>query len=211
MAANLPHLFIGGYGFDVLTLLRMLLSIWAIHYYDVFGKRIDAVFYHYKTRQMTFVFFFLEALSDTLLDVMENVPMLLVLREIGQIGAAYTIYSASEKTLRYGSLIVLALPFLLTGQAQIAGWNIDALALLSMAIVLLAVRNYTRAGIAAKLDAGHDLIRKAFLFSLFFSYVLQFTSALWGVDLFPLVEIFETITVMIGFYTVRSVAVTGKL
>lgn len=211
MAANLPHFFIGGYGFDALTLIRIVLCIWAIHYYDVFGKRIDAVFYHYKTRQMTFVFFFLEAISDTLLDVVENVPILLALREIGQIGAAYTIYSASEKTLRYGSLIVLAMPFFLTGTVRVSGWTVDVLSLLSMAFVLLAVRNYTTAGIAAKLDTRHDLIRKTFLFSLFFSYVFQFTSALWGADLFPLVEIFETVTVMIGFYTVRLAAVTGKL
>lgn len=194
----------GGYALDIWALLRIILGLWGIHYYNIFGKRLDAVFYQYKTRQLMSVFFVLGAVADIVLDAFGNMPAFLLLRSVGRLGVAFTAFAASKQTLE-SVPVAAAIAFPLTGVIQVAGMDIDVLSLASMALVFAAAWNFSIYSKTLKPSKIHDLSRKIFLLAVLSSYVFQFVGVLLGMDIGTIVELSETIAVAVGFYMVRAV------
>lgn len=220
-----PYLLIDGYAVDLLALFRIVFGLWAIHYYYIFGRRLDAVIYQWKTRQLMIAFFVLEAMGTLLFSALGEVPVFLAMREIGRLGIAFTLFSASRKIMKSASLaFVFILPHLnevghtgygstpvrydglLGGVVQMAGLNAHVYSLVSMVLVLAAIRNFSIYSKTLKPSRIEDSTRKLFLLSVLASYVLQFVGVLLNSTMLLFVELAETLAVAIGFYLVRKVA-----
>lgn len=200
------HLVVSGYCLDVLDLLRILLALLAIYYYSIFGRRLDAAVYQHKTRQMTFLFFAIAALSDFLLHAFGTMtPVLLLAREVGQLGVAFTIFAVSRKMVAQVSFpLVLVMPSVLTGIVHVADMDLDILSLVSIALVLLAVRNYRIYNIVEKPGTAEARTRMLFTLALLTSYVFQFLAALFSTtDLILIVDLSELMAIALGVYAVR--------
>lgn len=215
MAHPVYHLFIGGYYVNALSLARLALGLLAIYYYSVFGRRLDASFYQHKTRQMTFVFFAIEAAADLLIGAIGTSPSLFLLREIGQFGVVFTIFSVSGKMIVEAAYFpaAFALPLLLLSQGivRVAGLDVDMSSLVSMALVLLAVRNYGIYNAIWKPGRTEVRTRALFMLSLLASYAFQFVGTILDKDLGVVVDISETIAIALGLFAVREAAKTEKV
>ncbi len=221
-----PYLFVDSYPVDLLALFRIVFGLWAIHYYYIFGKRLDAVVYQWKTRQLMIAFFVLEAIGTLLLGALGEVAVFFAMREIGRLGVAFTLFGASQKILKSASM--LALPFLtgvaqmewlgnvsytprsieyglLGGVVQIAGLDVHIYSLISLMVVLAAIRNFSIYSKILKPSRIHDLTRKLFLLAVLSMYVFQFVGVLLGSTMLLFVELAETLAIAVGFYLVRAV------
>lgn len=197
-------LYVGGYVVDLWALLRIILGLWGIYNYHLFGKRLDAVFYQWRIRQLMSAFFVIEAFADLVLDAFGGQPTFLLLRSAGRLGIAYTVFAASQQTLKMTSATALAiLPSIAI--VKIAGMDIDVLSLASMALVLMAVWNFSIYSRMLKPSRIQTASRQLFLLSVLASYVFQFVGVLLGTDLGTLVEFSETMAVVVGFAMVSAV------
>lgn len=217
-----PYLFVEGYPIDMLALFRIVFGLWAIHYYYIFGKRLDAVIYQWKTRQLMIAFFVLEAIGTLLFGALGEVPVFLAMREIGRLGVAFTLFSASQKILKSASMIGFALPFLtgwehadygstllryelLGGVVQIAGLDVHVYSLASIMLVLAAIRNFSIYSKILKPSRIEDSTRKLFLLLVLAAYAFQFVGVLLDSTMLLFIELVETLAVALGFYLVRAV------
>ncbi len=210
MPQEIFQFLIGGYTFDAMSFARLVLALLGIYYYSLFSRRLDAVIYHYRLRQLTFVFFALGGLADFLLAGIGNAPFLLLAREVGQLGVAYTIFMASRNVLRSALSAVFVLPFFFTGVLPVADFDIDVLSMISIFLILWAIWNFSIYSRKLAPSRIQDAARRLFLLSLLSSYIFQFVSVLLGLDLFLFVETAETLAVGIGVYVIREVVKVSR-
>ncbi len=213
MVHPIYHLFIGGYQYpiDILDLLRLVLALLAVYYYRVFSKRVDAAFYQHGTRQLTFVFFALDATASFLVEIVP-LPIVYLLREVGQFGVGLTIFSASGKMVESPAFAaVFVLPMLVRGIVNIGGLGIDVSSLVTIAFLFLAMRNYAvynRTHAPSKLESS---FRTLFMTALLASYVFQFMGVLLAQDMVVFIDLFQTLALVLGVYAVRAAAMAKVL
>ncbi len=196
---------LAGYAIDIFALLRIILGLWGFYYYQLFSRRLDAVFYQWRIRQLMSVFFVLEAFADLAIDALGGPPAFLLLRSVGRLGIAYTIFAASQKTLKTAAMGAALMTSPLAGVVRVAGMDLDLFSLASMALVLAAIWNFSIYSEILKPSRLQDSARRFFLLSVLASYVFQSVAVLYGMNLDTLVELMETIAVAIGFVMVRAV------
>lgn len=210
MSQEIFQFLIGGYTFDAMSFARLVLALLGIYYYSLFSRRLDAVIYQYRLRQLTFAFFALGGLADFLLAGAGNVPVLLVAREVGQLGVAYTIFMASRNVLRSALSAVFVLPFFFTGVVSAGDFDIDILSMISIFLILWAIWNFSIYSRKLAPSRIQDAARRLFLLSLLSSYVFQFVGVMLGVDVYLFVETAETLAVGIGVYVIREVVKASR-
>lgn len=199
------------YNVDVFALLRLVLAILAVRYYDVLLKRPDAQMYQCRTKQTTFLLFAIDALAHLAGAAFGGVPPIQInaIRALSELGIAFTQFQLSQNVLRSapGAFAVVVPPVVLlaSGAVRIMGFDVDVLALASIFLVLLSIRNFTI--YSSKVSGGyaHFSARKLFTTSLLAAYVFQFISVLSGSDLSLFVSLSETVAVGFGFYSLRTV------
>ncbi len=196
--------YVGGYLIDIWAILRIILGLWGFYNYHLFGKRLDAVFYQYKIRQLMSAFFVLEAFANLVIDAFGSMPAFLMLQVMGRLGVAFTVFAASKETLKSLPMTALLL-FPLAVIVRVAGMDIDVLSLVSMALVLAAIWNFSIYSRILKPSRIQASARQLFLISVLAAYVFQFIGVLLGTDLETFVELSETIAVVVGFSMVRAV------
>ncbi len=198
------------YNVDVFALLRLVLAILAVRYYDVLLKRPDAKVYQCKTKQTTFVLFAIDALAHLTGAAFGSVPPIQInaIRALSELGIAFTQFQLSQNVLRSaaGAFAVVVPPVLLaSGAVQIMGLDVDVFALASILLVLLSIRNFTIYNAKTGVGYAHFSARKLFTTSLLAAYIFQFISTLSGSDLSLFVSLSETVAVGFGFYSLRAV------
>lgn len=205
MMVPLHTFYVGGYVVDLWALLRIILGLWGIYNYQLFGKRLDAVFYQWRTRQLMSAFFVLEAAADIVLDAFGYLPTFLMLRAIGRFGIAFTVFSASQQTLKMTAMAAALTISPLMGVVRFADMELDVLSLASIALVLAAIRNFSIYSAILAPSRIQAASRRLFLLSVLASYVFQFIGVLLGIDLGTFVELSETMAVVIGFAMLMAV------
>ncbi len=200
-----------GYSIDVLALLRIVLAIGAMYYYTLFGRRREeAKVYQYKTRMLTFAFFALESGAELFITAFGSVSaLLLLLREIGRLGVAFTVFRISWKARR-AAYVILALPFVFTGIVRVAGLYVDVFSLISIALVLLAINNYSICHKVREVSETHKSARSFFLLSILSYYAFLFAGVLLGMDLYFFAELPGTLAVALGLHSARAAAKFGE-
>lgn len=208
MAYHFFTLPLGGLGIDLLALLRIMLAFCAMYYYTAFCRREEAGLYQCRTRRLTFAFFVLESGAELFLTAFGNASLPLLLREIGRLGVAFTVFVISRKT-RGAAYAILALPFVFTGVVRVAGIDMDVFSLTSMALVLMAINNYSISNRALEVSETHKSARNLFLVSLVAYYAFLFTGVVLGIDAYFFAELPATLAVALGVYSARTAAKSG--
>lgn len=210
MAHVLTHILINGYVIDWGSLVRLLLALGTVYYLRVFGRRTDARMYQAKTREATFAFLALVPIAEFSIAAFGGTPLLFMLRDIGKLGAAFTVFQINRKIREYASAAL----FVLGGMAivNVAGMDVDLVLAASMILVCLALFDFY----AYSKSAGYGRVksyalRGLFLLSLMASYVFAFTGTLLGADFFLFEEVSEIIVLLIGVLSVRAAVGTRPL
>lgn len=164
--------------------------------------------YQFKTRRLTFVFFALESGAEFIITALGNTGALLLLREIGRLGVAFTVFETSRKT-RKSAYAVLALPFVFTGIVRVAGIYVDVFSLISIALVFMAINNHSICYKARETSETHKSARNFFLLSLLAYYAFLFMGTVLGMDTYFFAELPATLAVALGLYSARSAAKFG--
>lgn len=197
------------YNIDVFALLRLVLAILAVRYYEVLLKRPDAKVYQCKTKQTTFLLFAIDALAHLTSAAFGSVPPIQInaIRALSELGIAFTQFQLSQNVLKYapGAFAVVPPVLLASGAVRIMGLDVDVLALASIFLVLLSIRNFTIYSAKVGVGYAHFSARKLFTTSLLAAYTFQFISILSGSDLSLFVSLSETVAVSFGFYSLRAV------
>lgn len=212
MAHVLTHVLINGYVIDWGSLARLLLALGTVYYLRVFGRRTDAGVYQAKTREATFAFLALVPIVEFSIAAFGGTPVLFMLRDIGKLGAAFTVFQINRKIREYASAAFFVLGVGGVAIVNVAGMDVDIVLAASMILVYLALFDFY----AYSKSAGYGRVksyalRGLFLLSLLTSYVFAFTGALLGADLFFFEEVSELIALLIGFLSVRAAVGTRPL
>lgn len=110
-----PYKALTWYNVDVFALLRLVLAILAVRYYDVLLKRPDAKVYQCKTKQTTFLLFAIDALAHLTGAAFGSVPPIQInaIRALSELGIAFTQFQLSQNVLRYAPALLQSLSLLL--------------------------------------------------------------------------------------------------
>lgn len=207
MVHPLTHVLINGYVIDWGSLVRLLLGLWTLRYFLLFGRRLDAALYQSRTRQTTFSFLALVALTEFSIAALETIipavlPALIVLRDIGRLGAAFTVFQINRGIKEsLGAAIFFAGAAVVT----VAGLKVDlvlAAAMALTAVALFDLKAYREK--AENVSVKHYGLRSLFIVSLCASYAFAFLDTLLGIDLFGFEEASEIIALSVGFLSVRA-------
>ncbi len=199
----LPYLILQGYTIDMLALLRVILALLGVYYYSLLLKRPEANAYQCGIKQMTFILFTIDGISHMVLAAL-GTPVFLVLREISELGVAFTQFSVSRNTLRYAAPAAVFVPVTLAAYtANAVGLNIDVLALASIVLILLSLHNLKAYSKLMKTNYVNTSAKKLFTTSLLAAYTFQFVGTLLMTDMSLFIGLSETVALCFGFYALR--------
>lgn len=210
----LPYIILGGYTLDMLALLRVGLALLAVYYYSLLLRRPEANAYQCGMKRVTFALFAIDGFAHTVLSALGNIPAFLALREISELGVAFTQFSVSRNSLRYATSPPALAPAVILAAYTLdaAGQNIDVLALASIALIVLSIRNLMAYNKLMKTNNVCASAKKLFTLSLLAAYTFQFVGTLLVTDMSLFVGLSETFAVCFGFYALRhAVDLTSPL
>lgn len=207
-----PYILLGGYTLDSLAILRVSLALLAVYYYSLLLRRPEANAYQCGMKRVTFALFAIDGVAHLVLAAL-GTPVFLVLREISELGVAFTQFSVSRNTLRYAASAAVLSPALLAAYTvNVAGVDIDVLALASIVLILLSIRNLMAYSKLMKTSYVCASAKKLFTLSLLAAYTFQFVGTLLVTDMSLFVGLSETFAVCFGFYALRhAVDLTSPL